>query len=273
MTKTLVTGATGNVGRHTVADLVRDGHAVRALTRNPGKADLPGAELVKGDLTDPASLAPALDGVEAVQLITFAGDEPLGEKESAAIVEQLRAAGVRRVTVLNGGGDSPLQTAVQQSDLEWTVLVPVEFMSGLLDWVESIREEGVVRAGFAERRSAMVHDADIGAVGAAVLARGGHGGETLPITGPEVLTPPDMVRIVGEALGREIRLIPLTEEQAREQWRKEGFPDEVIEFFVWAHGNTPEIGYTVAPTVEQVTGRPARSLAEWARENADRFRD
>ena len=272
MTTTLVTGATGNVGRHTVAALAQDGHAVRALTRDPGKARLPGAELVQGDLTDPVSLAPALDGVEAVQLITFAGREPLSEQTSAAIVRQLRAAGVRRVTVLNGGGDSPLQTAVQRSDVEWTVLVPVEFMSGALDWASSIRDEGVVRAGFVERRSAMVHDADIGAVGAAVLAAGGHGGQELPITGPEVLTPPDMVRIVGEAIGREVRLIPLTEEQARDQWRAEGFPDEVIDFFVWAHGNTPPIGYTVAPTVEKVTGRPARTFARWAREHADQFR-
>jgi uncharacterized protein YbjT (DUF2867 family) len=272
MTTTLVTGATGNVGRHTVADLVRDGHAVRALTRDPGKADLPGAELVKGDLAEPASLAPALAGVEAVQLITFAGHEPLDDPTSAAIVEQLRAAGVRRVTVLSGGGDTPLQTAVQRGDLEWTVLAPVEFMSGALDWATSIHDEGVVRAGFVDRRSAMVHDADIGAVGAAVLARGGHGGRVLPITGPEGLTPPDRVRIVGEAIGREIRLIPLTEEEARAQWRKEGFPEEVIDFFVWAHGNTPEIGYTVVPTVERVTGRPARTFAQWARENADRFR-
>ncbi|WP_127502818.1 NAD(P)H-binding protein [Actinoplanes solisilvae] len=272
MTTTLVTGATGNVGRHTVAALARHGHVVRALTRKLGKADLPGAEMVEGDLANPASLAAALDGVEAVQLITFAGEEPLSEPTSAAIVARLRTAGVRRVTVLSGGGVSPLQTAVRGSDLEWTVLAPVEFMSGALDWVDSIRDEGVVRVGFVERRSAMVHDADIGAVGAAVLACGGYGGRELAITGPEVLTPPDMVRIVGEAIGRDVRLVPLTEEQARDQWRAEGFPDEVIEFFVWAHGNTPEIGYTVAPTVEAVTGRPARTFAEWARENADRFR-
>ncbi|MDI6105272.1 hypothetical protein QLQ12_42490 [Actinoplanes sp. NEAU-A12] len=81
-----------------------------------------------------------------------------------------------------------------------------------------------------------------------------------------------MVRIVGEAIGRQVRLIPLTEQQARDQRHAEGFPDEVIEFFVWAHGSTPEIGYTVAPTVERVTGRPARTFAQWARENANHFR-
>ncbi|WP_405714337.1 MULTISPECIES: hypothetical protein [unclassified Streptomyces] len=44
-----------------------------------------------------------------------------------------------------------------------------------------------------------------------------------------------------------------------------------IDFFVWVHGDPPEIGYTVAPTVEQVTGRPARTFAEWAAEHKERF--
>jgi uncharacterized protein YbjT (DUF2867 family) len=187
-------------------------------------------------------------------------------------VELLRDAGVRRVTVLNGGGDSPVQTAVCASDLEWTVLVPVEFMSGLLDWAPSIRAEGVVRTGFVDRRSAMVDEHDIGAVAAAVLARGGYGGRELPITGPEVLTPADMVRTIAAALGRDVALVALTEEQARQQWRDEGFPEDVVDFFVWAHGNTPEIGYTVAPTVADVTGRPPRTLARWVADHLDAFR-
>jgi uncharacterized protein YbjT (DUF2867 family) len=267
----LVTGATGNVGRHVVAHLLADGQPVRALTRNPNKAGLPaGAEVVAGDLTDLDALAPALAGVTAAHLITFAGDAPIADGEG--LVALLRAAGVRRVTVLHGGGDSPVETAVRGSDLEWTVLLPVEFMSGVLDWAPSIRAEGVVRTGFVDRRSAMVDEHDIGAVAAGVLARGGYGGRALPITGPEVLTPADMVRIVGTALGRELTLVPLTEEQARRQWRDEGFPEEVVDFFVWAHGNTPEIGYTLAPTVADVTGRPARTLARWVADHVDAFR-
>jgi uncharacterized protein YbjT (DUF2867 family) len=145
-------------------------------------------------------------------------------------------------------------------------------MSGVLDWAESIRSEGVVRTGFANRKSAIVHEADIAAVAASVLTQTGHGGKTYTITGGEVLTPRDMVRIIGEAIGRDIQLVELTEAQAREQWRSEGFPDEVIEFFVWAHGNTPPIGYTVVPTVEQVTGCPPHTLAQWVAEHVDKFR-
>jgi len=141
-----------------------------------------------------------------------------------------------------------------------------------LDWKESIRSEGVVRSAFANRKTAIVHEADIAAVAASALAADGHAGKTYTITGSEVLTPPEMVQMIAATIGRDIRFIELTEAQAREQWAAEGYPQEFIEFFVWAHGNTPPIGYTVVPTVEQVTGRHALTFAQWAAEHVDDFR-
>lgn len=71
----LVTGATGNVGRHIVNQLLEAGHHVRALTRNPSSAKLPeGVEVAYGDLTEPKTLAPALNGVTGMHLITFNSD-------------------------------------------------------------------------------------------------------------------------------------------------------------------------------------------------------
>jgi uncharacterized protein YbjT (DUF2867 family) len=176
------------------------------------------------------------------------------------------------VTVLRGGEENALEQAVTTSGLKWTLLQPVEFMSNALDYAPSIRAEGVVRVAFADRLTAIVHEADIGAVAAAVLVEGGQAGKTLTLTGPEVLTPRAMVRTLGAALGRDLQFVELTEAQAREQWRAEGYPNEVIEFFVWAHGSTPQIGYTIVPTVEQVTGRPARTFAQWVAEHIDAFR-
>jgi uncharacterized protein YbjT (DUF2867 family) len=271
--KILVTGATGTVGRHLVEQLHRAGYQVRALTRNQAKANFPdGVEVVVGDLTSPSIIAPVLEGVEALHLITFGGDDYAPLQTGQEIMEMAEKAGVKRVTVLMGGEKGELEKAVESSSMAWTFLQPVEFMSGALDWVKSICAEGVVRQGFIHRKSAMVHEADIAAVAAVALTEDGHGGKTYTITGGEVLTPPEMVRMIGEAMGREVRLIELTEAEAREQWRTEGFPDEVIEFFVWAHGNTPPIGYTVVNTVEQVTGRQPRTFAQWAAENAAKFR-
>jgi uncharacterized protein YbjT (DUF2867 family) len=270
----LVAGATGTVGGQLVGQLARAGHRVRALTRNPAKAKFPdGVEVVAGDLTSPATLAPALNGVTGLHLINFGGDDYAQLQTGEEIVTMAVQAGVRRVTLLRGGEEKAgLEKALESSPLAWTLLQPVEFMSNVLDWAETIRTESVVRQGFANRKSAIVHEADIAAVAAVALTADGHGGKTYVITGGEVLTPLQMVRTISATIGRAVRFIELTEDQAREQWRAAGFSDDVIEFFVWAYGNTPEIGYTVAPTVAAVTGRPPRTFAQWATEHIDAFR-
>jgi uncharacterized protein YbjT (DUF2867 family) len=271
--KIFVTGATGRVGRYLVEQLVQAGHEVRALTRNAAKAHFPPAvEGVVGDLTQPATFASAFDGVTGLHLINFGGDDYAPLQNGAEIVALAAQAGVKRVTVLRGGEETSIEQAVADSSLAWTFLQPVEFMSGALDWAKSIREEGVVSMGFAHRKTAIVHEADIAAVAAAALTQEGHGGKSYWITGGEVLNPLQMVQSISAVIGRDIQLIELTEAQAREQWRAEGFPEDMIEFFVWAHGNTPPEGYTVAPTVEQITGRPPRTFAQWAVEYADDFR-
>lgn len=269
----LVTGATGTVGRKLVQQLHQAGHQVRALTRNPAKANFPDdVEVVLGDLTVPATLEVALAGVTSLHLITFGGDDYAPLQTSAEIVAMAEKAGVKRVTVLMGGTKGGVESAVESSALAWTLLQPVEFMSNMMEWAASIRAEGVVREPFGSRKTAIVHEADIAAVAAAALTEDGHGGKTYTITGGEVLTPPAMVQIIGAAVARELRFVELSEAQARAAWRARGFPDDVIEFFVWAFGNTPEIGYTVVPTVAQVTGHPPRTFAQWAAEHADKFR-
>src|SRR5688572_23147958 len=111
----LVTGATGNVGRNVVKHLVAQGHAVRALSRAPQKAQLPeGVEVVAGDLSDPSTLESALDGVSALHLINFHGEyQPL--ETGAEIVALAEKAGVKRVTVLRGGQEGTVEAAVQAS--------------------------------------------------------------------------------------------------------------------------------------------------------------
>ncbi|MEV0198819.1 NAD(P)H-binding protein [Nonomuraea sp. NPDC050691] len=269
----LVAGATGNVGRPLVEQLLAAGHRVRALTRDPAAAGLPAAaEAVAGNLADTASLAAAFDGVGAAHLITFNGADFSPLTNGPEIVALAEQAGLRKVTILKGDvGKSPLEEAVEAGKLEWTSLAPVEFMSNALEWAEAIRTEGVVREGFPEAKSAMVHDADIAAVAAAALTGDGHGGQEYWLTGPEALTPADKVRTISEVLGREVRYVPLSTDEVVAQWRQEGYSDEDMEFFLMMRTDPPIPGDTLLPTVEQVTGRPARTFAEWVRENAASF--
>jgi uncharacterized protein YbjT (DUF2867 family) len=261
--KILVAGATGTVGRQVVAELLARGHAVRALTRDAARADLPaGVEIVQGDLTEPDSLIPALEGVTGLHLITFGGAYFAPLETGPRILELARAAGVRRVTVLHGGGPSLLEDAVRADDgVDWTVLMPVEFMANALEWADRIVASDEVREPFVARLSAMVHEGDIGAVAAVALTE----------EGPELLTVGDKVAAIAAARGREIALVELTEEQAVAQWRAAGHPQDVIGFLLEAYGNTPEVGRTVVDTVEKVTGHPARTFAQWAAEHADAF--
>jgi hypothetical protein len=57
-----------------------------------------------------------------------------------------------------------------------------------------------------------------------------------------------------------------------ERWRTEGYSESDIEFFLMVRSSPSGWGATVQPTVEEVTGAPARTFAQWVRENAGAFR-
>ncbi|GAA4211668.1 SDR family oxidoreductase [Actinocatenispora rupis] len=281
----LVTGATGTVGRHVVDHLRAAGHPVRALTRDPARARLPAdVEVVAGDITDTDTLAPAFAGVRAAHLITFGGAyRPL--TNATELVAAAEAAGVERVTLLGGWQESALEPAVRASSLAWTQLRPLEFMGNTLaDWGPELRATGAVREPYGDRCSAPVDEYDIGAVAAVALTADGHAGATYQLTGPAVLTPRDKVRILAGATGRALRFEELSPERTRAEWAAAP-PDrllfsvladapvaERIEFLLRVYGADDPRGHVVTDDVARVTGRPARTFAEWAARHADRFR-
>jgi uncharacterized protein YbjT (DUF2867 family) len=112
----LVVGATGSIGRLVVEEAVKNGHAVRALARDPRKARrlLPGAEVVAGDLTDPNTLTAAVAGVNAI-IFTHGSD---GDGKAGA--ERIDYGGVRNVLAALGGRSVrvALKTAISVTNRE-----------------------------------------------------------------------------------------------------------------------------------------------------------
>lgn len=264
----LVTGATGNTGRHVVAELVRRGEHVRALSRNPAAARLPaGVELMEGTHTAPETLTGALAGVTKLHITVTAGLAEVG----ADLVKRAVDAGVRRMTIVWGGYVGPTEQAMAESGVEWTRLEPQEFMSNALTWVDSVRADGVVREPF-DLPSAVVHEGDIGAVAATALVEDGHSGKVYNLTGPEALTTSERIAILGSGVGRDIALERITRQQAIDRLLAEGVSVADAEYVVGWHSDPPVEARTVVDTIEKVTGRPARTFAQWVAEHADRFK-
>lgn len=282
----VVTGATGNIGRSLVGQLLAEGAPVRALTRDPDRAALPaGAEVVRADLTDPASLEPALRGADALFLNLAAG----GGGAAATVVEAAVRAGIRRI-VLNSsiavtddpeGDDNFLarmhgavESAVRASGLEWTFVRGGAYAANALQWAQEIREGGVVRDPHPGATTSAVHEDDLAAVAAAALLdrTGAHTGEAYVVTGPESLTREEQVAVIGRVIGRPTRVESISEEQAAEERATPSVPKETLLELFRLFATTVGTAAPVTDTVRHVTGRPARTFEQWARDHAADFR-
>ncbi|MFL6112142.1 MAG: hypothetical protein ACJ786_12420 [Catenulispora sp.] len=103
----------------------------------------------------------------------------------------------------------------------------------------------------------------------AALAGDGHAGRVYDLTGPESLTYREALAAIGDAAGRALAYRPITHEQSAANLRAAGVGDRSI---IWQRGLYDLIhegaNAVVSDVVERVTGRPARTLAQYAAENA-----
>ncbi|WP_410666335.1 hydroxylase [Amycolatopsis sp. lyj-84] len=219
---------------------------------------------MEGTHTAPETLD--FDGVTRLHITVTAGLADVG----ADLVERAVSAGVRRMTIVWGGYAGPTEQAMAESGAEWTRLEPQEFMSNALTWVDSVRADGVIREPF-DLPSAVVHEADIGAVAATALVEDGHSGKVYNLTGPEALTTRERIAILGTALGRDLALERITRQQAIDRLLADGVSPQDAEYVIGWHSDPPVEARTVDDTVERVLGRPARTFAQWVKEYADRF--
>ncbi|MHC3429486.1 NmrA family NAD(P)-binding protein [Streptomyces sp. DT18] len=198
----LVTGATGRQGGATARALLAAGVPVRALVRDPHadrarKVAALGAELVKGDLMDRASLDPAVAGVRAVFSVQMppmseAGVDFAGELAQAThLVDAARAArvpqfiqsstsGVGSHTELPGWGEGPLAAleeyyatktaiiaAVHAADFpRWTIIKPAYFMDNLIALLPKGPEGGFATVLQPDTLLALIDPDDIGVAAA-----------------------------------------------------------------------------------------------------------
>lgn len=272
----LVTGATGNVGSEVVAALLRAGEPVRALARGVDRTLPAGAEMVLGDLNEPSTFGEALNGCRGLFLLA-------GYQEMSDLLTRARAGGVERLVLLSGGAavaanvDNPIsrymidsERAVRGSGIAWTILRPCAFMSNALRWSAQLRSGDVVTAPFAGVANAVIDPHDIAPVAAAALTGETHDGRAYRLSGPESLSPAEQLSVLGEVLGRDLRLEAQPDDEARAEMEA-SMPAEYVDAFFsfYVDGTLDES--TVLPTVEQVTGTAPRTFRQWASAHAEAF--
>ncbi|NKM57771.1 NAD(P)H-binding protein [Rhizobium anhuiense] len=283
----LVTGATGNIGAQVIQHLVNRGADVRALVRDPSKADFPaGVAVVKGDLLDVDSLRSAFDGVSTLFLLNAVVSDEFTQALIALNVA--RSAGIERIIYLSVihadvyvnvphfAGKFAVERMIEQMGMAATILRPAYFIQNDLTIKDVITGYGVYPMPVGDKGLAMIDVRDIAEIAAHELLRREQAAQPLPLTrinlvGPETLTGADIAGVWSDVLGRPIGYGG-GDTAAFEQNLKQFMPPWMAydmrmmgERFL-TDGMLPEDG-----DVERLTamlGRPLRSYRNFASETA-----
>lgn len=282
----LVSGATGMIGGLVVDALVEQGKSLVAMVRRgsyPGRlAGRPGVRVVEGDFDDARSLERALQGVGRAFLVTNSSERTEGQQK--AFVAAVQATGVQhlvKLSQLHAAVGSPVrflryhaavEAAIEESGVPHTFVRPNLILQAYLPFAPLI-QAGVLQAPIEEARVSIVDAQDIAALVAAALTEDGHEGHTYDVTGPEALTHAELAAAFGEAAGHEVRFesvppeafLAAVEQMGMPAWQAEGLAED------YAHYRRGEAA-GISPDVERVTGRPARTVQDFAAEHAAAFR-
>lgn len=274
----VITGATGNVGRPLVTELVQAGARVRAITRTPGTtAGFPSGVETFGAVAD------ALPGASAV----FLNSRALGD-QLHAVVPLCRRAGVSKLVALSainadddfsrqpsrfrGDRNKEVEQLAVDSGLAWVSLRPTVFATNFAGmWSAQIRGGDVVAGPYAAASTAPIIERDIAEVAARALLTDDFAGQRIPLTGPHAFTNAELVEVIGAVLGRPLRYQEIPDTAVRQRFIDLGFTAEFADAYLAMLATTLGQPALVTHDVEKVLGRPALPFAQFVSQHRDAF--
>jgi uncharacterized protein YbjT (DUF2867 family) len=282
MSNILVTGATGNVGGALIPLLREAPFTVFAgSTRGQRVAGVEGRQV---DFLDPKTLPAAFADIDAALIVTPAHPQMVAMTANA--VAAAKACGVKHLVRVSGAGADPASPVaiaqvqgqcderVIESGIPYTLLRPKSFMQNFATFMRDMIRTGTVYSSQGDGRVPFIDARDVASVAATVLKEpAAHAGRAYALTGPEALTNAEAMRIIGEAIGKRIGVVSISEDAAVTAMRQMGMPEEVVEMMsslnrIVAAGYVAEL----TDTVRAVTGCAPRTLAAFAQEHAAAWR-
>lgn len=239
----LIPGGTGFIGRHLSRELLRRGHEVTAVSRDPNPADVPDAvETATADVTEYDELPAVVSGQDAV--VNLVALSPLYQPKGGSarqeivavggtrnLVRAMESTGVNRLLYQSGLGAHPdaptahlrakgrAEGIVRSSDLDWTITRPsVVFGDGdeIVPFTRTLTTPYLtILPGGGRTPFQPIWIGDLCPMLADILEDDEHIGETYEFGGPEVLTLADITRTVHGARGRSVTIVPLPMAMAR----------------------------------------------------------
>lgn len=277
----LITGATGNIGKQLVPQLLAKGEKLRVVTRDAAKvAPIAGkVDVLIGDLKDAETVKRAVAGVDRVFLIGLIADTT--QNADRALIAESARQSVKRIVKISAGGDGTRgigkvhrdwEEAIKQSGVKWTFLRPGMFMSNTLGWAGTIKSQGAVFSPFGGGKMAMIAPHDIAAVAVAALTDARHEGQIYDLFGAELLTVAQQVEILSRVIGKPIKVIDITPEAAGERLRAMGGSDTLVQGLValWISVRNGQVEIR-NDTVERITGHKAQDFETFCREHKVAF--
>lgn len=242
----LVTGATGTQGGAVARLLVKKGHRVRALTRNPASSPAQalaalGVEVVEGNLDDRASLDRALAGMGAIFSVATPYERGPEAETRQGILAADAAAAAGAYVVYSSVANADRHTAIPHFDsksaveqhlrargIDATIIAPVYFMENAFFGLAQLRQ-GVYGSPLAPTRRLMqVAVSDIAAVAVAALEnRDRYAGKRFDLAGDE-LTGEEVVAILSKVIGR-----PLSYHQVPMEAIRGAMGEDGVKMYEW----------------------------------------
>lgn len=233
----LVTGGTGVVGRSTVTALIQHGHVVNLLSRRARRDALQwsqGVHPFPGNVADPPTIAPAIEGCDGVLHLTSIVDESgsdtferINVEGTRNVVRAAEQAGVRRVVFVSSlgadTGQSPYHQSKRRAEAivrafrgEWIVVRPGnvfgpgdEQISLLLRMVRTLPTLPVIGDG--DQRFQPIWHEDLAEVLALAVERADLPARELEVAGGELTSQNDLIQRLSKITGREVTRVPIPE--------------------------------------------------------------
>ncbi|CAM4269630.1 NmrA family NAD(P)-binding protein [Paenibacillus tarimensis] len=274
----LITGGRGKTGGRIAKRLSELGYPVRSASRSAKQSVNQTGGIIEDvhfDWFDKSTYEDALQDIDAMYLVP-----PLAVMEPAEVMlpflELALRKGVQRTVLLSSasipeGGPvtGKVHQAIRRIMPEWTVLQPSYFMQNFTEGHHGIQinRDGVMYTAAGDGRIGFVDADDIAEVGLRALIDPDAHNQSHVITGPQSLSYSDVAKIIGKASGREIRHQHVSTDMLVGKMIQSGIPEEYARFLaglddaIRLHGSEDQ----VTDTVERITGRRPRSMAEYAR--------